>query len=575
MCKPMKSLFFNIKSIVCFTLIYSLSSVGPTIAEDNLESKRPNILLIVADDLGWSDIGSFGGEIATPNLDKLASSGLRLTNFHVAPTCSPTRSMLLTGTDSHLAGLGNMQEETGPNQRGKQGYEGYLNNRVVTAATLLKDSGYRTMMSGKWHLGSTIELGPESRGFQDVFVLPVGAANHFQQIRAVGTDPNIVDKAPYRENGISVDLPENFYSSEFFTDKLIEYIEINKNSKEPKPFFAFASYTAPHWPLQAPDKFIKKYEGIYEKGYEETRNNRIKKIKELEILNFPTEPITSELWPRWESLSEEIKTKEVKRMQVYAGMVEALDHHIGRLIKKLSDIGELSNTIVIFMSDNGAEGNDPQIILNNEEWIPANFDNSIQNMGRGNSFIGYGPRWAEVSSTPFRIFKGFTTDGGIRSPAIISYPKFDHQSKISNAFSSVMDITPTLLEIAGIGHPGESYNGRTISPMKGESLLPFLKAKQQDVHNQDYAMGWELFNRKALKHGDWKLVWNEKPYGKDGWELYNLSNDPFESNDISEIHDTKLKEMIKYWDQYVQENGVIIDTDLNLEYSSENFHYTY
>ena len=234
--KKLKKINSFLKIIVCIFFVVSLMSCNQV----TTNTKKPNILLIVADDLGWSDIASFGGEIYTPNLDKLAFSGLRLTNFHVAPTCSPTRSMLLSGTDNHLAGLGNMEEETGPNQKGKPGYEGYLNDKVVTVATLLKDAGYRTMMAGKWHLGSSVELGPESRGFQDVFVLPVGAANHFQQIRAVGSNPKKVDKAPYRENGVSVDLPEDFYSSEFFTNKLIEYIENNKSKNESQAFFAFA-----------------------------------------------------------------------------------------------------------------------------------------------------------------------------------------------------------------------------------------------------------------------------------------------------------------------------------------------
>ncbi len=569
--KKLKKINSFLKIIVCIFFVVSLMSCNQV----TTNTKKPNILLIVADDLGWSDIASFGGEISTPNLDKLAFSGLRLTNFHVAPTCSPTRSMLLSGTDNHLAGLGNMEEETGPNQKGKPGYEGYLNDKVVTVATLLKDAGYRTMMAGKWHLGSSVELGPESRGFQDVFVLPVGAANHFQQIRAVGSNPKKVDKAPYRENGVSVNLPEDFYSSEFFTNKLIEYIENNKSKNESQPFFAFASYTAPHWPLQAPDEFIAKYEGVYESGYEVIREERLNRIKNLNILNHTINPKSSTMWPTWENLTETIRAKETKRMQVYAGMVEALDYHIGRLINTLENMNELSNTVVIFMSDNGAEGNDAQIILANEEWIPANFDNSINNMGRGNSHIGYGPRWAEVSSTPFRIFKGFTTEGGIRSPAFVTYPKFKNQQKISDTFSSVMDITPTLLEIAGVKHPGKTYKERAVHPIKGESLLPLLSNTKENIHDENYVMGWELFNRRALRQGHWKLVWIENPYGNDNWELYNLLNDPLEENNLAKTNNIKLEEMVQLWNQYVKENNVIIDPDLKLEYSGSNFHYTY
>ena len=543
-------------------------------SEENDQEKRPNILLIVADDLGWSDMGSFGGEINTPNLDALAFNGIRLTNFYTAPTCSPTRAMLLSGTDSHLAGLGNMEEELGPNQKGKNGYEGYLNENVVSFAALLQDAGYKTMMSGKWHLGASLALGPESRGFDDAFVIANGISNHFKQERIVGFDINTITKAPYRENRKEITLEEPFYSSELYTDKLIEYIKDHQATGDSKsPFFAYAAYSAPHWPLQAPQNFIKKYNSKYHIGYEEIRKKRFKKMKELGIISTNIDPISSELWPTWNELDRETKKKEAKRMAVYAAMVEAMDFHIGRLINFLEKSDELDNTMIIFLSDNGAEGNDPRVILENRVWIPQNFDNSIENMGNFDSHISYGPKWAEVSASPYKGYKGFTSEGGIKSPAFITYKGFKRQKSINDVLLSVMDIAPTILEIANIKHPGDRYKGRQVYPIKGKSMINFLMNKKNYIHSKNHVMGWELFNRIAIRHDNWKLVFIEPPHGNRKWSLYDLNQDPLEQNDLADIKSDKLNEMISYWYAYRDQNGVIIDNDMRLGYSGSNAHY--
>ena len=545
-----------------------------TRSEESDREKRPNILLIVADDLGWSDMGSFGGEINTPNLDSIAFNGVRLTNFYTSPTCSPTRAMLLSGTDNHLAGLGNMEEELGPNQKGKNGYEGYLNNNVVSFATLLQDAGYRTMMSGKWHLGASLELGPESRGFDDAFVIANGISNHFKQERIVGFDVNTITKAPYRENRKEITLEEPFYSSELYTDKLIEYIKDHQATGDSEsPFFAYAAYSAPHWPLQAPQNFIKKYNSKYHVGYEKIRKKRFKKMKELGIISTNIDPISSELWPTWNELDKETKKKEAKRMAVYAAMVEAMDFHIGRLIDFLEKSDELDNTMIIFLSDNGAEGNDPRVILENRVWIPQNFDNSIENMGNFDSHISYGPKWAEVSASPYKGYKGFTSEGGIKSPAFITYKGFKRQKSINDALLSVMDIAPTILEIANIEHPGDRYKERQVYPIKGKSMINFLMNKKNYIHSENHVMGWELFNRIAIRHDNWKLVFIEPPHGNRKWSLYDLNQDPLEQNDLADIMSEKLKEMISYWYAYRDQNGVIIDNDMRLGYSGSNTHY--
>ena len=562
---------------IFFYFLYIIFSINnPVQSEDLIEANRPNIVLIVADDLGWSDLGSFGGEIHTPNLDNLAFSGLRLTNFYVAPTCSPTRSMLLSGTDNHLAGLGNMEEELGPNQRGRPGYEGYLNRDVISFATLLQEAGYRTMMSGKWHLGASLELGPESRGFDDAFVIANGISNHFRQERIVGFKVDEITKAPYRENGISVDLKEPFYSSELYTDKIIQYIEKHRKDNKFKnnPFFAYAAYSAPHWPLQAPDYYIKKYEDNYHAGYRAIKLRRLENMKKMGLIREGLNPEESNLWPKWSQLDENTKQEEAKKMAVYAAMVEALDFHIGRLVDFLDKSELLNNTVIIFLSDNGAEGNDPGVILENARWIPKNFDNSIENMGRANSHISYGPRWAEVSAAPFKDFKAFPSEGGIISPAFITYPGFKRQGRIDGAFSTVMDIAPTLLDIANIDYPKNTYKGMKVHPLKGRSMIDFLMERKNKIHSNQYVMGWELFNRGAIRQGIWKIVFIEKPHGDGEWSLYNLKQDPLEQNNLADINKDKLKEMMLLWYEYKENNGVIIDEELDLGYSGTNNHFS-
>lgn len=562
--------------IFFYFLFIIFSTNNPVHSEDLIEANRPNIVLIVADDLGWSDLGSFGGEIHTPNLDNLAFSGLRLTNFYVAPTCSPTRSMLLSGTDNHLAGLGNMEEELGPNQKGRPGYEGYLNRDVISFATLLQEAGYRTMMSGKWHLGASLELGPESRGFDDAFVIANGISNHFRQERIVGFKVDEITKAPYRENGISVDLKEPFYSSELYTDKIIQYIEKHRKDNKFKnnPFFAYAAYSAPHWPLQAPDYYIKKYEDNYHAGYRAIKSGRLENMKKMGLIKEDLNPEESNLWPKWSQLDENTKQEEAKKMAVYAAMVEALDFHIGRLVNFLDKSELLNNTVIIFLSDNGAEGNDPGVILENARWIPKNFDNSIENMGRANSHISYGPRWAEVSAAPFKDFKAFPSEGGIISPAFITYPGFKRQGRIDGAFSTVMDIAPTLLDIANIDYPKNTYKGMKVHPLKGKSMIDFLMERKNKIHSNQYVMGWELFNRGAIRQGIWKIVFIEKPHGDGEWSLYNLKEDPLEQNNLADINKDKLKEMMLLWYEYKENNGVIIDEELDLGYSGTNNHFS-
>jgi arylsulfatase len=516
------------------------------------QKKRSNIVLIVADDLGYSDLGSFGSEIATPNIDALARSGQIFTNFYTAATCSPSRAMLLTGTDNHIAGLGNMAENVPnhPEQLGQPGYEGYLNNKVVSIAQLMKDAGYHTYIAGKWHLGLTPEQSPTAKGFKRSFALLDAAANHFR--------PNTREN-PFWEDGHFAEYPKGEYSTDLYTNKMIGFIEDDRADK--KPFFLYAAYTAPHWPLQAPAKFIDKYLGVYDIGYDSLRTLRFRSLQAKGIVardvTLPELPavkgtlynISNRPLLRWKSLNKIEQRIEARKMEIYAGMIDNLDYNIGRLIKYLKDIGEYDNTLFVFLSDNG-----PDVFEGNE--TPDKL-NPYPYMGTANSFIAYGPQWAHASSAANRLYKGYSAEGGIHGPMIIKMPFQNEGSGIITAFTTIMDLAPTFLDVAGATYPS-FYNGRIITSYKGASLLPLLTKKKNYVHNEDYIMGWELFGRCALRKGKWKITKIEPPFGKGVFELFNMEKDPTESNDLSKQYPDKYTEMLAHWKDYVKDNGVIL-----------------
>jgi arylsulfatase len=514
---------------------------------------RPNILLVVVDDMGYSDIGPFGGEVRTPSLDSLAKSGIRFTDFHTSVACSPTRSMLLSGTDNHLAGMGTQGEMIFPNQLGNPGYEGYLNDRVVSIATLLRDAGYFTAMAGKWHLGEQIRNDPYNRGFQKAYNLLEGGASHFDDewMMYANYTPT------YRENGVRVHVPKGFYSSEFYTDKIIEYID---GGDAGKPFFAYLSFTAPHDPLHVPDKWLDKYKGRYDKGYEALRKERLDSLKKLGFIPEATVP-----YPRlanitdWEDLPEKQKKIEAREMELYSAMIENIDFHLGRLFAYLKKTGAYENTIIIFFSDNGANGNEMyQYPDTDKTWLDRNSDNRYENMGRQFSRVAPGSAWAQVSMTPYRLFKGFTTEGGIRTPLIISGPGVDNRRDRSDAFAHVMDISATILDVANIDHPGTSYKGRNVEPLRGRSMLKLLNGKSDLVYDSDTMVSWEMLGFRAVRKGDFKLVWLPLPFGNDDWQLYDLSKDPAELNDLSLERPKLRNEMIGVWKQYSDDVGVIL-----------------
>ena len=522
---------------------------------------RPNFLVIVADDLGFSDIGAFGGEIDTPNLDRLAHAGIRFTDFHSAPACSPTRSMLLTGTDHHVAGIGTMAEVVPPGFRGAPGYEGYLNDRVVALPELLRDAGYLTLMSGKWHLGNTIETSPWARGFERSFALLPGGASHYGGSAARDFLP-----APtlYTEDDQFVTVGDDFYSSDSYTDTLLRYLR-ERAPEDDREFFAYLPFQAPHWPLQAPEESIAKYRGRYDAGPDALREERLTALKRLGLCPPDVEPhpVVADGAPEWADMTAEERALSARSMEVYAGMVDRMDQNIGRVVDYLAETGELDNTVVIFLSDNGAEGAIVEAMPILGDLIAAQIekhcDNSLDNVGAPNSFIWYGPRWAQAATAPSRLHKAFTTEGGIRVVGFVTWPGFARQQQIGTAFTTVMDIVPTVLELAGTAHPGTAYRGREVAPVRGRSLVGYLSGAAEAVHEAATGTGWELFGRRAIRQGDWKALYLPAPYGPGSWQLYDLASVPGEIHDLAASQPDKLAELLALWDRYVEENGVLLE----------------
>ncbi|HEY7924218.1 MAG TPA: sulfatase-like hydrolase/transferase [Vicinamibacteria bacterium] len=533
------------------SLALALLLAAPVTAADK---PRPNVLVIVADDLGYTDLGVTGSEIRTPHLDALARAGLLLTSFLVAPACSPTRAMLLTGVDTHPAGLGTMLGQADENQKGRPGYEAALSDRVVPVTALLQKSGYHTYLAGKWHLGSEDAQGPQARGFERSFVLLPGGASHFEDATTVTEE---AARAQYREDGRVVAPPAGFYSTAAYTDKLIE--QIRGGLADGRPFFAYAAYTSPHWPLQVPDAELDRYRGAYDGGYDVLRARRFEAARRLRLVPASARvPARTPFAPPWVSLSPDEKIRSARVMELYAAMVENLDRHVGRLLQFLKDSGRYDDTLILFFSDNGAEGNAIDRLGSNAEWLPRRFDNSVANLGRVNSYAWPGAGWAQAA-TPFRLWKSFPTEGGIRVPAIVRFGATGRRGR-DDRVVTVKDVAPTALELAGVTHPGTSFEGRPVAPLEGRSMVSFLAGRAPRVHRSDFSMGFELFGRRALRQGRYKIVWLYEPYGPGRWELFDLAPDPLESKDLAASRPAKLAELVRAWDAYAARAGVVLPT---------------
>ena len=464
----------NLGPIFLTSLMFLFPASELLAQADGASAPRPNILLITADDMGYTDIGSFGGEIRTPNLDSLALDGVRLTNFHVGPACSQTRTMLISGTYTEVGGTVG---------RGR-----VLRDEAVALPQQMQDAGYRTYMSGKWHLGVSATQNPKARGFDSSFVLTGGSSEHFH------FGGNATNPERYMENGEFVKFPEGAYSTELYTDRMLGYLK--QEESEAAPFFAWFSPTSPHWPIQVPESYMHLYDGSYDLGYEDLLRKRLQRAEQMGV--FP-EGYSMDNYPRtgqlWDSLSEEEQRYEARIMELYAAMVENFDFHVGRLISYLKQTGQYENTLIIFSSDNGSdprEGTDREGI-----------DNSYENLGRPNSWAAIGG-WADVHTAPYRHQKGTQSEGGIRAPAFIRYPALSNRGGVNNRFITIMDLMPTFIELAGGERPGTEYKGHEVLPIVGVSFADLVNgADDIEQYSSDSSVVWYS---QALFRDEWKLV---------------------------------------------------------------------
>ena len=555
-----------LRSLGLFVLATTLAAPLPADAAGS--ARRPNVVVILGDDLGYADMGSFGSEIRTPNLDSLAKEGVRFTSFYTHASCSPTRATLLSGVDTHLSGLGNMDEWTAPNQRGAVGYEGFLNDRVATLPQLLRDAGYHTYMVGKWHLGKAPDQIPAARGFERDFSLLDGAGSYWDMTNFTGASPQSV----FTEDGrYLTKLPDDYYATKTYTDKLIGFIDANRG--DGKPFFAYVAHQAPHDPYHLPREWRTRHVGAYDQGWDAVRRARLDRQIELGIMPKGTE-LAERMWflPDPIVLAPASRALLGKKMELYAGMVENLDHHVGRLIDHLKKIGEYENTIFIVFGDNGAEGTDLFKMIagspGSRDYLFAaiHWSQTHPNAwGDPGSYVGYGPMWAQVSMTPLSQYKGWVAEGGIRNALVVSGPGVKRPGgSINHGVMYVADIMPTLLEVAGAPYP-KTLGGRELPPLIGKSWVPVLAGQADSPRASDDYIGWEIFGNRALRQGDWKIRWEWKPFGTGDWQLFNVAEDAGERKDLARDRPEKLKALLALWDNYVRANNVILPSRSTFE----------
>jgi arylsulfatase A-like enzyme len=466
----------------------------------DLRRVRPNIVLILADDLGYSDVGCTGGEIATPNLDALAAGGMRFTQFYNGARCCPTRASLLTGLYAHQAGVGHMVED-----RGRPGYLGRLNDRCATLAEVLGPAGYRTLLSGKWHVGGARPHWPVDRGFDRSYTLIGGGSNYF-----------VLDKGGKLMLDAEPAPAMTSYFTDAFTDAAVKFLD----EKGPEPFFLYLAYTAPHWPLHAPEEDIARYRETYRSGWEAIRRARL----ERQGGGRPHEAL-----PPWEEAKD--RELEAHKMAVYAAMVERMDRGVGRVLAKLRDIGARENTLVIFLSDNGAS--------------PEEYDRVTPRIppGPADSFHTCGPAWARVSNTPFRGAKRSTYEGGISTPFIASWPAVIRSGSVDHTPGHVIDLMATFVQITGAEYPGR------VLPMEGRSLKAAFEGKPAP----ERPLFWEHEGNRAVRKGRWKLV----SRFKQPWELYDIETDRTETVDLSSREPGRVREMASEWEDWARRCNVL------------------
>jgi len=533
------------KSTMALIVLGLVLAVGTAQAQ-----QKPNIIICLVDDMGYADLGCYGSEISTPNIDALAAKGVMFTNFHTAATCSPTRSMLLTGVTNHLIGFGNMDEIMADNQFDQPGYEGYLSNRVVTLPTILKDAGYHTYMAGKWHLGKKKASLPASRGFERSIALMESGADNWEK----KTYLPLYDDVTFYEGFEKVNkLPKEWFSTDYYIDRMIEYI--GKDHGDGKPFFGYVSFQAQHYPHHAPKEYIEKYVGVYDDGWDVLRERRYERQVKMGLMPAGLKMRPNPDVPDWDKLSDKDKRSHSKRMAVYAAMLDNLDNSIGRLLDYLRKIRELDNTVIVFMSDNGADNNDQLKIF--PDWYAENFDLSYERMGLKGSYANYGPGWATASSAPLTLYKASASEGGMRVPFFVYYPEKLQVGVTTSAFAYVTDVAPTLLELAGVDAPRGVYGDRKVHEIMGKGMVGLLSGDKKFVHGEDDYVAYELAGGAAVFRGNYKLLKNNPPFGDRRWRLYDISVDPTETNDLSKQKLEIAKQMQADFDRYAKRVNLI------------------
>ena len=527
---------------------------------------RPNVIIIMSDDMGYSDIGCYGGEIQTPALDQLAKDGLRFTQFYNTARCCPTRASLISGLYPHQAGIGHMM-----NDRGQDGYRGELNRNCVTIAEALKPAGYATYCVGKWHMTKHTQPTEEKdkfnwplqRGFDRYYGIINGASSLW--------DPNSLVRGNQlitRENDPAYKPSEPYHFTDAISDNAVKFVKEHDDSK---PFFMYVTYTAAHWPMHARPRDIAKYEGKYDEGYEPVRQARLKRMKEIGLISKDTRmtPTVGD----WEKIKD--KEWESACMEVYAAMVDQMDQGIGRLVETLKARGELDNTLIFFLQDNGGcaenggRGDKPFPRPDKPTFAPIpddviHYTSSTPKQTRDgypvrrghvmpgpeDTYIGYGRNWANVSNTPFREYKHWVHEGGVSTPLIAHWPKgISAKNELRRHPSHLIDLMATCIDVSGAEYP-KQVGGKAIKPMEGHSLAPAFAGKALDRE----AIYWEHEGNRAIRVGDWKLV----AKGRNGkWELYDLSKDRVEMNDLSKVEPKRAMELQAMWQVYAERADVI------------------
>ena len=527
---------------------------------------RPNIVTIFVDDLGYSDIGCFGSEIDTPNLDRLAENGVRMTQFYNTARCCPARASLLTGLYPHQAGIGMMvYRDYG------DGYLGNLNDRCVTFAEVLQSAGYQTMMSGKWHAGHEPYSRPEVRGFERF----TGVYPHIDSYWKVLPGCDIYrDKKlliPAGENPVNPYRPEEeFYTTDFFTDTAIDYID-QALTDDSRPFMLHVCYNTPHFPLEAHDELIEKYRGKYLKGWDKLREEKLERMKAMGIVSenqklprvrgfemekrpgFDFKPtIDTDFLPKWDSLNKKDQEELDFRRAMYAAQIDRLDQNVGRIVDYLKKRGIFDNTLILFMSDNGCSGELGRFGMNWGKYTSENYPEWRKKSGWS---ISQGQCWASYSNTPLRKYKIFVHEGGIATPLIAHWPAgLKNAGQINSGhMGHLIDIMPTLCEVAGATYP-EIYDGREITPAQGKSLLPYLqnveaKAEQRTLY-------WQHETHAAIREGDWKLVTSDDR-DDSAWELYNFADDRSETDALEKQHPKIADRLLVKWRRWAKETNVL------------------